>query len=436
MCAASWIAVKSSKVRKQREPCCRADFDRVQAAEFSRHSTGTFCVNNTGVTQSARVGFGEAAGRRVVSEIVIIVVGASQLVPRCAILGNLHSASLRVAVERIAVDYEVNAVGVLFIICDAIFKLELNEAAERAQRNTSGFRCGLSRKLRAKIAPAGVVGELADGQIAHNRGGRAAGQSVGLGAAGNGVSYTLCDHNNGKSIFFRSCDRVAAVVIRFAFQCRRLRNTIYCHRSRGIDPKRKFTGDLVGTVAASDSAGIAIPCDEHGITGGNADRFRGVEMERIGVKCAERASDIIVNVGGHKCCAIGQRCSVGVGRAGVNVVDTLRRVRYVGTEFGDDKIARHICSRCKCHSQLRAVCGFCRNSQIIVIDRSVRVCARCILDGFIIYAGCSDGGNVAAVSTQGLGCCSRCAERKQRYGHCQHKDQCQRAGIENLPFHA
>ena len=158
-------------------------------------------------------------------------------------------------------------------------------------------------------------------------------------------------------------------------------------------------------------------------------------MERIGVKCAERTSDIIVNVGRHKCCAIGQRCSVGVGRAGVNVVDTLRRVRYVGTEFGDDKIARHICSRCKCHSQLRAVCGFCRNSQIIVIDRSVRVCACCILDGFIIYAGCSDGGNVAAVSTQGLGCCSRCAERKQRYGHCQHKDQCQRAGIENL-FHA
>lgn len=133
MCAASWIAVKSSKVRKQREPCCRADFDRVQTAEFSRHSTGTFCVNNTGVTQSARVGFGEAAGRRVVSEIVIIVVGASQLVPRCAILGNLHSASLRVAVERIAVDYEVNAVGVLFIIFDAVFKLELNEAAERTQ---------------------------------------------------------------------------------------------------------------------------------------------------------------------------------------------------------------------------------------------------------------------------------------------------------------
>ena len=41
----------------------------------------------------------------------------------------------------------------------------------------------------------------------------------------------------------------------------------------------------------------------------------------------------------------------------------------------------------------------------------------------------------SAVSAQGLGRCSRYAERKQRYGHCQHKDQCQRAGVENL-FHA
>ena len=259
---------------------------------------------------------------------------------------------------------------------------------------------------------------------------------MGLGAAGNGIGYTLCDHNNGKCVFFRSCDRVATVVIRFTFQCRRLRNTIYCHRCRGIDPKRKFTGDLVGTVAASDSASIAVPCDEHGVAGGDADGFRCVEMERIGVKCAERTSDIIVNVGSHKCCTIGHRCSVGVGCTGENVVDALRRVRYVGTKLGDDEIARHIGSRGKYHSQFRAVCGFCRNSQIIVIDRSACACARCILDGFIIYAGCSNGGNVAAVSAQGLGRCSRCADRKQRYGHCQHKNQCQRAGIENLPFHA
>lgn len=267
MCAASWIAVKSSKVRKQREPCCRADFDRVQAAEFSRHSTGTFCVNNTGVTQSARVGFGEAAGRRVVSEIAIIVVGTGQLIPCCAILGNLHSASLRVAVERIAVDHEVNTVGVLFIICDAIFKLELNEAAERAQRDTSSFNGLFLRKLAAEITPAGVVGELADGQIAHNRGGRAASQRVGLGATGNGVGRAASDNDDGEGVVLRGRDRVA--IVRAVLQRCALRSAVHSNRGRVLNPQRELARDLAGTVAAGDSAGRAIPSNEHGITRGD-----------------------------------------------------------------------------------------------------------------------------------------------------------------------
>ena len=429
------IIFKGSKVCGQREPCCRAAIGCVQTAEFGGYSAGTLGVNDAGVTQSAGVKLGETICRIIGGKIAFIVVGTGKLIPCSAIDRNLHSASLWVAVERIAVDHKVNAVGIGSLIFDTIFKVELNKAAERTQRDTGRFRSSFiwSYELCAEITPTGVVGELAKGQIAHNRGGCAAGQGVGLGAAGNGVGCAASDNDDGEGVVLRGRDRVA--VVRAVLQGRALRSAVHGNGGRILNPQRELAGNLAGTVAASDGAGRAVPSDEHRVTGGDADGHRHIIVEIVGIAFAKLVDNILVRIRRRQRSTISHSCCVGVGRILTNEYSTTGRVRNILAECRDDKVAALI-GRCgeRC-GQHCAVCCAVGYSQIIVVNCTMKVCACRILDALKVCASNDNRGNIAAVSVQGLGRCSRYAERKQRYGYCQHKDQCQRAGVENL-FHA
>ena len=256
---------------------------------------------------------------------------------------------------------------------------------------------------------------------------------MGFCAAGNGVSRAAGDNNDGEGVVLRGRDRVA--VVRAVLQGRTLRSAVHGNGGRVLNPQRELAGNLAGTVAASDGAGRAVPSDEYGITRGDADRHRNVVVKIVGVTLAKLVPRILMDIRRRQCCTIGHCRCVGIRCTGSDVINTLRRIRNVLAEFGDDEAVRLSVCRSKCGSQFGAIRGAAGHGQIIVINCTMKVCACRILDAFKVCASCNNRGNVAAVSTQGLGRCSRCADREQRYGHCQHKDQCQRAGIENL-FHA
>ena len=251
--------------------------------------------------------------------------------------------------------------------------------------------------------------------------------------AGDRVGYAASDNHNGERVVLRGCDRIA--VVRAV-----LHGCGLCHVIDGdggwrIDPQGKLTGDFARTVAASNSAARAIPRNEYRITGRDADRNRHIVVETVSVALAKLTIDVLVGIRCCECCAIGQRGRVGVGCTSSDNYLTKGRVRQAAAVCRNDESSGLAVCRGERRSQCCAVCCAARYSQIVVVNCTMNVCACRVLDALKICASYDDRGNVAAVSTQGLGRCSRRADREQRYGHCQHKDQCQRAGIENL-FHA
>lgn len=129
-------------------------------------------------------------------EIAIIVSGTGQLIPQLSVLRNLNRRSLRVPREGIAIDDEINAVGILCIVGDAIIEFELNVAAERTKGNTRGIQRALANELAIRGAPTAALCKLADRQIADDRAGSFTGCSCLLRAARQGIGYAASSCND------------------------------------------------------------------------------------------------------------------------------------------------------------------------------------------------------------------------------------------------
>ena len=124
---------------------------------------------------------------RVALRLAVIIAGTGQLIPCRAVLRDLDGTGLRIAVERVAVDHEVDAIFIIRIVRNAIaVELELHIAAGRAERNAHrriaagdlggsigrngairvGIVTGHVGKAAVNAAPSLAAGILANGQIA------------------------------------------------------------------------------------------------------------------------------------------------------------------------------------------------------------------------------------------------------------------------------
>ena len=186
------------------------------------------------------------------------MLGTSQCVPCFSIIGNHNTSSLGVALERIAVDNEVDAVGVFRIIYDgSVAHVKLDVAAGHAEGNSGGDIAFKELRLvavrlhvrvvRVKHAPteAVVTGKLPNRQVAvDSRGIRTDNRSRVM-RAGDGVGNRLAVQNCDRDFILRiRVDGVSGIRITNAvgsqFRCANLDGQTVAR------PKQETLGDVIG----------------------------------------------------------------------------------------------------------------------------------------------------------------------------------------------